>query len=47
MFPDDAVEISDPKNGNDFKVNGQRLKAFLESVTVNETAMGLFDPVYW
>ena len=46
VFPHSAVEISNPKNGNDFKVNGQRLKPFFESVPVNETAMGLFDPVY-
>ena len=41
-----AVEISDTKNGNDFKVNSQCLQPFLESVPVNETVMGLFDPVY-
>ena len=46
MFPHGAVEISDTKNGNDFKVNGQRLKPFLESVPVNETVMSLFDLVY-
>ena len=46
MFPHGAVEISDTKNGNDFKVNGQRLKPFLESVPVNETVVSLFDPVY-
>ena len=46
MFLHDAVEISDTKNGNDFKVNGQHLKRLLESVPVNETVMGLFDPVY-
>jgi len=46
MFPYGSVEISDPKNGNDFKVNGQYLKPFLESLHVNDTAMGLFDPVY-
>jgi len=40
------VEISDTKNGNDFKVNGQHLKRLLESVPVNETVMGLFDPMY-
>ena len=46
MFSHGAIEISDTKNGNDFKVNGQHLKPFLESVSVNETAMNLFDPVY-
>ena len=37
MFSHGAVEISDTKNRNDFKVKGQRLKSFLESVPVNET----------
>ena len=46
VFPHGAVEISDTKNENDFKVNGQCLKPFLESVPINETAIGLFDPVY-
>ena len=46
MFSHDVVEISDTKNWNDFKVNGQRLKHFLESVPVNETVMCLFDLVY-
>ena len=46
VFPHCAVEISDTKNGNNFKINGQRLKSFLKSVPVNETVMGLFDPVY-
>ena len=38
--------ISDTKNGNDSKMNGQLLKPFLKSMPVNETAMGQFDPVY-
>ena len=46
MFPHSVIEIYDRKNENDIKVNGQRLKPFLESMPVNETAMGLFDPVY-
>ena len=46
VFPHGAVEISDTKNGNDFKVNDQRLKSFLESVPVNEMIMGLFYTVY-
>ena len=41
-----VVEISDTKNGNDYKVNGQRIKSFLELVPVNETALGLLDPMY-
>ena len=46
VFSHDVVEISDTKNENDFKVNGQRLKPFLKLLSVNETAMGLFDPLY-
>jgi hypothetical protein len=30
IFPYGAIEIEDPKNGTTFKVNGQRLKPFLE-----------------
>jgi hypothetical protein len=30
VFPHGAIEIEDPKNGNTFKVNEQRLKPFLE-----------------
>jgi hypothetical protein len=29
IFPHEAIKIEDPKNGNTFKVNGQRLKPFL------------------
>ena len=46
VFPYGVIEISDTNNGNDFKVNCQCLKPFLESVPINKTAMGLFDPVY-
>ena len=46
MFPHGAIKIYDPKNGNEFKVNGQRLKLFLESIPEAYTAMGLFDPIY-
>jgi hypothetical protein len=30
VFPHGAIEIDDLKNGNTFKVNGQKLKPFLE-----------------
>ena len=43
MFPHGAIEIYDPRNGNEFKVNGQCLKPFLKSVPQADTAMGLFD----
>ena len=45
VFPHGAVQIENPSNGATFKVNGQRLKPFLELVTekVGE-AMTLHDP---
>ena len=39
VFLHGAAEISDTKNENDFKVNGQRLKPFLKSVPVNKMAV--------
>ena len=46
VFSHSAVEICDPKNGNDFKINDQCLKSFLESVQENETIIDLFDLMY-
>ena len=46
VFLHKAAEICDTKNGNEFKVNCQNLKSFLESMLVAETTMGLFDPMY-
>ena len=46
MFPHGAVEIYDIKYDNEFKVNGQHLKLFLESVSEAETTMGHFDLMY-
>jgi hypothetical protein len=45
VFPHGAIEIEDPKNGNTFKVNGQRLKPFLELSRKVETTL-LEDPNY-
>ena len=44
VFPHGAVEIENPKNGNVFKVNGQRLKPFLENFVQNEESITLIDP---
>ena len=46
VFPYGAVEIENPKNGNVFKVNGQRLKPFLENQVFQEEYIPLSDPVY-
>ena len=41
FFPHDAREIENPKNGNIFKVNGQRLKSFLEIFSQVEESINL------
>ncbi|KAH9800793.1 hypothetical protein KPL71_000796 [Citrus sinensis] len=46
VFPYGAIEIENPKNGDSFKVNGQRLKPFLELRTPEVEEMLLDDPVY-
>ena len=45
VFPFGAVTVEDPKNGFEFKVNGQRLKPFLEFDT-REESIPLEDPTY-
>ncbi|XP_068339096.1 uncharacterized protein [Pyrus communis] len=46
VFPFGVVEVEDTTNGNVFKVNGQRLKPFLESIALQDETIGLEDPVY-
>jgi hypothetical protein len=46
LFSHGAIEIEDPKNGNLFKVNGQRVKPFLELRSSEIDATHLEDPVY-
>jgi len=46
VFPHGAIEIEDPKNGSTFKVNGQRLKPFLELQTPEVETNLLEDPSY-
>jgi len=46
VSPHGAVETYNPENGNEFKINGQRIKLFLKSMSEKETIMGLFDPMY-
>ena len=46
VFPYGAVEIENPKTGKSFKVNGQRLKPFLEHFNLQETSADLVDPLY-
>jgi hypothetical protein len=44
VFPHEAIEIDDPKNSNTFKVNGQRLKPFLELRSMEIETTLLEDP---
>lgn len=46
VFPNGAVEIENPRNGDMFKVNGQRLKAYLESFSKEVESISLVDPLY-
>jgi hypothetical protein len=46
VFSHGAIELEDPKNGNIFKVNGQRVKPFLELRSLEVEATLLEDPIY-
>ena len=46
VYPHGAVEIENPKKGEIFKVNGQRLKPFLELKDKNIEEILLEDPIY-
>ncbi|CAL2259920.1 unnamed protein product [Prunus armeniaca] len=46
VFPFGAVEIENPINGDVFKVNGQRLKPFLETIVLQDETVPLETPVY-
>ena len=48
VYPHGAIEIENPMNGDTFKVNGQRLKPFLELDNMNneEEVTLLHDPCY-
>ena len=45
VFPCGLVELENPKNGELFKVNGQKVKPFLASVPHDEV-IPLVNPVY-
>ena len=46
VCPHGAIKIEDPKNGNTFKVNGQKLKPFLELRSIEVEKTLLEDPSY-
>ena len=46
VYPYGAVEIENPNTGKSFKVNGQRLKPFLEHFDPQENSEDLVDPLY-
>jgi hypothetical protein len=46
VFTHGAIEIEDPKNGNTFKINGQKLKPFLELKILEIVTTVLEDPSY-
>ncbi|CAL2239192.1 unnamed protein product [Prunus armeniaca] len=46
VFPHGTVEVEDPKNGNIFKVNGQRLKPYLGRCVPKDETVSLNEPVY-
>ena len=46
VYPYGAMEIENPEIGKSFKVNGQRLKPFLENFDRQESSEELVDPPY-
>ena len=46
VYPYGAVEIENLDTGNSFKVNGQRLKPFLEHFDLQDNSEELVDPLY-
>ena len=46
VYPYGVVEIENLENGKTFKVNGHRLKPFLENFDCQESSEDLVDPLY-
>ena len=46
VYPHGAIDVEDPTNGNTFKVNGQRLKSFMEGFDSTLESILLENPVY-
>ena len=45
-YPNGAVKITNPENGQTFKVNGQRLKSFIKGFEGHVVEEDLTDPEY-
>ena len=45
-YPYGVVEIENPESGKTFKVNGQRLKPFLDNFDHQESSEELVDSLY-
>ena len=46
VLPHGSIEVKNSTNGHTFKVNGQRLKSFVESFDKKELIEKLADPMY-
>jgi hypothetical protein len=48
ISPHGAIELRDPKDGNIFKVNGQRLKPYIQNLepSTDMESVKLMDPIY-
>ena len=46
VYPHGAIEIVNPKSGESFKVNGQRLKPYFENFEAKVESISLMDPTY-
>ena len=46
VYPYRAFDIENPNNGNVFKVNGHRLKAYFDNFPSENESIGLNDPIY-
>jgi hypothetical protein len=49
VSPHGGVELKDPKTGQFFKVNGHRLKPYIQGIEYNEDveSVDLTDPIYF
>jgi hypothetical protein len=46
VYPYRAFDIKNPNNGNVFKVNGHRLKAYFDNFPSENESIDLGNPIY-